>query len=114
MLIDLKKSVLLCLATICLLDRVSSSEAAVPQNRQFNFFGCVSSPCQNGGICNQLQSGGYVCTCISSEFTGKNCEIPQNTLNNYNSNNPGSNNINNNYYNNYGLEQSKLLLKVNF
>ncbi len=104
MLIDLKKGVLLCLVTICLYDRVSSSEAAVPQNRQFAFFGCVSSPCQNGGICNQLQSGGYVCTCISSEFTGKNCEIPTNPLNNYNNINPS--NLNNN--NNYGLEQSKL------
>ena len=35
---------------------------------------CNSSPCQNGGTCNPIPSGGYFCSC-SSSYLGTNCEI---------------------------------------
>ncbi|MBZ3882355.1 Protocadherin Fat 3 [Sciurus carolinensis] len=34
---------------------------------------CERSPCQHGGSCTGLPSGGYQCTCLS-QFTGRNCE----------------------------------------
>uniref|UniRef100_A0A8P0N705 Protocadherin Fat 3 n=1 Tax=Canis lupus familiaris TaxID=9615 RepID=A0A8P0N705_CANLF len=34
---------------------------------------CERSPCQHGGSCSGLPSGGYQCTCLS-QFTGRNCE----------------------------------------
>ncbi|XP_074069877.1 protocadherin Fat 3-like [Macrotis lagotis] len=34
---------------------------------------CERNPCQNGGSCASLPSGGYQCTCLS-QFTGRNCE----------------------------------------
>lgn len=34
---------------------------------------CASSPCQNGGVCKDLE-GGYFCTCPQG-FTGDNCEV---------------------------------------
>ncbi|XP_048698639.2 protocadherin Fat 3 isoform X6 [Caretta caretta] len=34
---------------------------------------CERNPCQNGGSCTSLPSGGYQCSCLS-QFTGRNCE----------------------------------------
>ncbi len=34
---------------------------------------CNSSPCQNGGVCNPLASGGYYCSCPAG-WTGVNCQ----------------------------------------
>ncbi|XP_074840113.1 protocadherin Fat 3 isoform X2 [Carettochelys insculpta] len=34
---------------------------------------CERNPCQNGGSCTTLPSGGYQCSCVS-QFTGRNCE----------------------------------------
>ncbi|XP_038617667.1 protocadherin Fat 3 isoform X2 [Tachyglossus aculeatus] len=34
---------------------------------------CQRQPCQNGGSCANLPSGGYQCSCLS-QFTGRNCE----------------------------------------
>ncbi|XP_069495463.1 protocadherin Fat 3 isoform X2 [Ambystoma mexicanum] len=34
---------------------------------------CERNPCQNGGSCTSLPSGGYQCSC-PSQFLGKNCE----------------------------------------
>ncbi|XP_041440520.1 protocadherin Fat 3 isoform X2 [Xenopus laevis] len=34
---------------------------------------CERKPCQNGGSCTNVPSGGYQCTC-PSQFIGKNCE----------------------------------------
>ncbi|XP_060035627.1 protocadherin Fat 3 isoform X2 [Erinaceus europaeus] len=34
---------------------------------------CSQGPCQHGGSCASLPSGGYQCTCLS-QFTGRNCE----------------------------------------
>uniref|UniRef100_A0A2K5D8Q4 Protocadherin Fat 3 n=1 Tax=Aotus nancymaae TaxID=37293 RepID=A0A2K5D8Q4_AOTNA len=34
---------------------------------------CERGPCQHGGSCTGLPSGGYQCTCLS-QFTGRNCE----------------------------------------
>ncbi|KAJ6664914.1 hypothetical protein lerEdw1_005886, partial [Lerista edwardsae] len=34
---------------------------------------CERSPCQNGGTCTSLPSGGYQCSCLS-QYTGRNCE----------------------------------------
>ncbi|XP_062983238.1 protocadherin Fat 3 isoform X3 [Elgaria multicarinata webbii] len=34
---------------------------------------CERSPCQNGGTCTSVPSGGYQCSCLS-QFTGRNCE----------------------------------------
>ncbi|KAB0365705.1 hypothetical protein FD754_009861 [Muntiacus muntjak] len=34
---------------------------------------CERGPCQHGGSCAGLASGGYQCTCLS-QFTGRNCE----------------------------------------
>ncbi|XP_071074415.1 protocadherin Fat 3 isoform X1 [Dasypus novemcinctus] len=34
---------------------------------------CQRGPCQHGGSCAGLPSGGYQCTCLS-QFTGRNCE----------------------------------------
>ncbi|XP_062837544.1 protocadherin Fat 1 isoform X2 [Anolis carolinensis] len=38
---------------------------------------CSSSPCQNGGICNPLPSGGYYCNCAAL-FMGTHCDISVN------------------------------------
>ncbi|XP_053559873.1 protocadherin Fat 1 isoform X2 [Bombina bombina] len=38
---------------------------------------CSSNPCQNGGICSSLASGGYYCKCTSL-FTGTHCETSMN------------------------------------
>ncbi|XP_044311184.1 protocadherin Fat 1 isoform X1 [Varanus komodoensis] len=38
---------------------------------------CSSSPCQNGGICNPLPSGGYYCKCAAL-FMGTYCELSVN------------------------------------
>uniref|UniRef100_A0A670Y2R3 FAT atypical cadherin 1 n=1 Tax=Pseudonaja textilis TaxID=8673 RepID=A0A670Y2R3_PSETE len=35
---------------------------------------CSSSPCQNGGICNPLPTGGYYCKCAAA-FMGIHCEV---------------------------------------
>ncbi|XP_066489067.1 protocadherin Fat 1 isoform X4 [Tiliqua scincoides] len=35
---------------------------------------CSSNPCQNGGICNLLSSGGYYCTCPAL-FIGTHCDV---------------------------------------
>ncbi|XP_061441071.1 protocadherin Fat 1 isoform X1 [Rhineura floridana] len=35
---------------------------------------CSSSPCQNGGICNPLPSGGYYCKCAAL-FMGTHCDV---------------------------------------
>lgn len=35
---------------------------------------CSSSPCQNGGICNPLPTGGYYCKCAAA-FMGTHCEV---------------------------------------
>jgi hypothetical protein len=40
---------------------------------------CVSSPCQNGGTCNDLVNG-YRCTCPAF-FTGVYCEIGKDQIN---------------------------------
>ena len=97
MIFAFKKIFLLSLSAICLVESVSLNFKKASDMRALEFFGCVSSPCKNGGICNQFQNGGYTCTCITVEFTGINCETPKNTL---------TNNYNNNYNNNiYGLEQ---------
>ncbi|XP_067423107.1 basement membrane-specific heparan sulfate proteoglycan core protein isoform X3 [Emydura macquarii macquarii] len=37
---------------------------------------CRDQPCQNGGICRDSESSGYVCHC-PQEFTGSNCEDSQ-------------------------------------
>ncbi|XP_039181788.1 protocadherin Fat 3 isoform X9 [Crotalus tigris] len=34
---------------------------------------CERNPCQNGGTCISVPSGGYQCSCLS-QFTGRNCE----------------------------------------
>nr|XP_021400674.1 protocadherin Fat 3 isoform X2 [Lonchura striata domestica] len=34
---------------------------------------CERHPCQNGGTCTAVPSGGYHCSCLS-QFTGRNCE----------------------------------------
>ncbi|MBO8568421.1 calcium-binding EGF-like domain-containing protein, partial [Staphylococcus aureus] len=34
---------------------------------------CESSPCQNGGVCSQVE-GGHTCVC-PKEFSGRNCEF---------------------------------------
>ncbi|XP_050832385.1 protocadherin Fat 3 [Serinus canaria] len=34
---------------------------------------CERHPCQNGGTCTAVPSGGYHCNCLS-QFTGRNCE----------------------------------------
>uniref|UniRef100_A0A8C8BEZ3 Protocadherin Fat 3 n=1 Tax=Otus sunia TaxID=257818 RepID=A0A8C8BEZ3_9STRI len=34
---------------------------------------CERHPCQNGGTCTSVPSGGYQCNCLS-QFTGRNCE----------------------------------------
>ncbi|XP_009578552.1 PREDICTED: protocadherin Fat 3-like [Fulmarus glacialis] len=34
---------------------------------------CERHPCQNGGTCTTVPSGGYQCNCLS-QFTGRNCE----------------------------------------
>ncbi|XP_009068638.1 PREDICTED: protocadherin Fat 3-like, partial [Acanthisitta chloris] len=34
---------------------------------------CERHPCQNGGTCTAVPSGGYLCNCLS-QFTGRNCE----------------------------------------
>ncbi|XP_070605726.1 protocadherin Fat 3 isoform X2 [Erythrolamprus reginae] len=34
---------------------------------------CEHNPCQNGGTCISVPSGGYQCSCLS-QFTGRNCE----------------------------------------
>ncbi|KAF7250861.1 Protocadherin Fat 3, partial [Varanus komodoensis] len=34
---------------------------------------CERNPCQNGGTCASVPSGGYQCSCLS-QFTGRNCE----------------------------------------
>uniref|UniRef100_A0A8C5DGM8 Slit homolog 1 protein-like n=1 Tax=Gouania willdenowi TaxID=441366 RepID=A0A8C5DGM8_GOUWI len=36
---------------------------------------CVSSPCQNQGLCQVHHTEGYTCTCKSG-YTGKHCETP--------------------------------------
>ncbi|XP_078250090.1 protocadherin Fat 1 isoform X4 [Pogona vitticeps] len=38
---------------------------------------CSSSPCQNGGICNPLPSGGYYCKCAAL-FMGTHCDLSVN------------------------------------
>jgi hypothetical protein len=106
MIFALRKTFLLCLATICLAESVSLNSKKASDLRSLEFFGCVSAPCKNGGICNQLQNGGYICTCITGEFTGVNCETPKNTQ---------TNNYNSNYNNNiYGLEQQGTFFNVIF
>uniref|UniRef100_A0A8C5SB88 Uncharacterized protein n=1 Tax=Laticauda laticaudata TaxID=8630 RepID=A0A8C5SB88_LATLA len=35
---------------------------------------CSSSPCENGGICNPLPTGGYYCKCAAA-FMGIHCEV---------------------------------------
>jgi len=81
MIINLRTSFLVCLVAI--------SVNLVHSQQSLAYFGCVSSPCRNGGICNQLQNGGYVCTCINAGFTGKNCEILTNNYYGLQQNIPG-------------------------
>jgi len=39
-----------------------------------DFDECLSSPCQNGGICEQTDlPGNYTCTC-TDDFEGHNCQ----------------------------------------
>ncbi|XP_069510101.1 protocadherin Fat 2 [Ambystoma mexicanum] len=35
---------------------------------------CVSDPCQHGGICAEIQGGGYSCIC-TPPFTGQHCQL---------------------------------------
>ena len=39
---------------------------------------CASSPCQNGGTCNDAVNS-YTCQCVPG-YTGSNCEIGKNLL----------------------------------
>ena len=41
--------------------------------------GCQSYPCKNGGICNPLSNGGYMCGCPSC-YAGTNCEYSKYNL----------------------------------
>ena len=34
---------------------------------------CNSYPCQNGGICSAMMTGGYTCACTAG-YTGVNCQ----------------------------------------
>ena len=54
----------LCL-TIVLINQVAS--------QGYLYSCCNSAPCQNGGICNPLYTGGYSCTCANGYF-GINCQ----------------------------------------
>ncbi len=35
---------------------------------------CLLNPCQNGGVCQQFGSLGYVCACVNG-FSGYNCTL---------------------------------------
>ncbi|CAF0782126.1 unnamed protein product [Brachionus calyciflorus] len=44
--------------------------------------GCLSSPCQNGGQCVDVQNGTYACLC-APEYTGANCETKKQCVETY-------------------------------
>ncbi|XP_071827126.1 uncharacterized protein [Apostichopus japonicus] len=37
---------------------------------------CVTSPCQNNGVCNNLANNMFLCDCSLTRFTGQLCDVP--------------------------------------